>query len=281
MKTWIIILFGILVTQSLRAQEHKETIKKTLPLPTGDNVVLVVENIFGNVEVEGYSGDEVIFEIQSEISADNQEKLEDALKKVFVSFDIRKDTVDVFLDGTCGCRRDKYHRFNWEENCDFKFRFDFNVKVPQRANLHVSTVIDGKVEIKNIAGNVTARNVNGDINVEKITGPADVHVINGDVNVRYDKSPHKNSKYYSLNGTVNVYYPSDLSADMSFKTFQGEMYTNFDISEWLPPLISSTKSKDKNITRYKIEKKSQFRVGKGGVSIDFETFNGDVYVRKI
>jgi hypothetical protein len=275
------LLFGILASVGLLAQQHHETIKKTMPLPQSDNAVLVIENVFGSIEVEGYEGTEVIFEIENEFSADTSEELEKAMKKVFLAFEIKEDTLDVFPNGTCGCRQNRHRNFDWSDACDFKYKYDFKVKVPVRANINVSTVVDGKIEIKNIQGNVVARNVNGDINMDKITGSADVNDINGNVEVRYIKSPNQHSKYYSLNGNVNVYYPSDLSADMSFKSFQGEMYTNFEVSEWLPPLILSTQSKDKNSTKYKVENKLLFRVGKGGIKIDFETFNGDVFVRKI
>ncbi len=280
MKTLIAIIFGIIVSVNLFAQQHHETIKKTIPLPVGENAVLVIENIFGNVEVEGYSGTDVLFEVESKFSADTEEELEQAMKKVYLSFQTRHDTLDVFVDGICGCHRERKWNFNWND-CDIEYRYDFKVKVPFRTNLCASTVTNGIVDIKNIQGKIVAENVNGSINIDKITGPVDVNSINGNIDVTYTQSPSKSSKYYSLNGIVNIYYPSDLSADMNFKSFQGEMYTNFEVSEWLPPIILSTQLKDKNKTKYKIENKSSFRIGKGGITIDFETFNSDVFVRKI
>ncbi|NQU87515.1 MAG: hypothetical protein HQ541_17315 [Mariniphaga sp.] len=280
MKQFFIIVIALIVSFAVNAQQHKETIKKEIIFPESADAVLVIENIFGDIQVEGYSGDRVVLEIDNEFNADTEKELEEAMKKVFLAFETRDDTIDVFLDGICGCHHNKSRNYNWNQ-CEFEFRYDFKVKVPIRANINISTVNDGVVYIENISGKVAASNVNGGITVENISGPANVHAINGEVVVRHAKNPSGKSKYYSLNGDVNVYYHSNLSADMRFKSFQGDMFTNFDISEWLAPVIKTTQSKNKNGTSYRIENKTAVRIGKGGVILDFETFNGDVYVRKI
>jgi DUF4097 and DUF4098 domain-containing protein YvlB len=280
MKFIFTIILATFICCTVYPQQHKETIKKEIDFPEGKNAVLVIENISGKIEIEGYSGDKVSIEIYNEFFADSKEELEEAMKKVYLSFETRKDTVDIFLDGVCGCNRDRHRNNNWER-CDFDYRYDFKVKVPVRANLRLSTVNKGDVKVKNVSGEVFARNVNGGIFVENISGATDVHTINGDVEIRYSKNPDKHSKYYSLNGDVNVYYFPNLSADMYFKSFQGDMFTNFEIAERLPPVKLSTKTKNGKGTTYKIENKSAVRIGKGGVLLDFETFNGDVYVRKI
>lgn len=271
-----LMLTGIITS----AQQHKETITKEVDFPITTGAVLVVENIFGDIEVEGYNGDTVILEVEKEFSADDKNELEESLKKVFLTVETRDDTVDIFLGGVCGCQRQERRNQNWNQ-CNFKFNFDFKVKVPKGANINVSTVNDGEVDVQNLTGEVIASNVNGGINARNISGPTNVHTINGNVEIRYAKNPTKKSSYYSLNGDVNVYYYPNLSAEMRFKSFQGDMFTNFDIAERLPPVLSSTSSKNKSNTTYRIENKSALRVGKGGVILDFETFNGDVYIRKI
>lgn len=276
MSIFMCVLFVI----SAGAQEHKETIAKEITLPESKNAVLVVENIFGNIEVEGYSGKNIIFEIKSEFKAGSEKELSEAMEKVFLAFETRSDTVDVFPDGLCGCHRNKYNNNNWKQ-CDFKFRYDFKIKVPESVNINVSTINDGEVKIRNISGEVVARNINGGIIVDEISGMANIHTINGNVDVRYSGNPNQDSKYYSLNGDVNVYYFPELSADLSFKSFQGDMFTNFNIAEKLPPLIVQSKSKNNKSTTYRIENRTAVRVGKGGVKLDFETFNGDVFIRKI
>ena len=280
-KYFLTVILCLGIAGIATARPYRETIKKEIPFPGGDNAVLILENIFGNMEVEGYSGDQVILEINEEYNPDSDEELAEIKRKAYITFDTYGDTVDVFVDGVCGCSRPGKNRNSRWEKCDYDYRFDFKVKVPSRANIKVSTVNEGDVKISGITGEVVARNVNGGIFVDGISGPADVHTINSDVEVKYTKNPNKHSKYYSLNGDVNVYYYPNLSADLHFKSFQGDLYTNFDISEKLPPVKLETTAKNRKGTTYRIEDRTAVRIGQGGVQLDFETFNGDVFVRKI
>jgi hypothetical protein len=280
MKRLMSIFGCVFLVLTTIAQEHKETIRKEITLPESKNAVLVVENIFGNIEVEGYDGENIIFEIKSEIKAHSEKELKEAMEKVFLTFETRLDTVHVFPDGLCGCHRNKYNKNNWNQ-CNFKFKYDFKLKVPERANINVSTINDGEVKIRHISGEVVARNINGGITAEEISGMTNIHTINGNVEVRYSKNPNQDSKYYTLNGNVNVYYFPELSADLSFKSFQGNMFTNFSTAEKLPPVIVQSSSKNDKSTTYRIENRTAFRIGKGGVKLDFETFNGNVFIRKI
>ncbi len=279
-RYFLTVILNLAITLTLTAKPYQETIKKEIPFPDSDDAVLILENIFGRIEVEGYDGDKIIFEINEEYNTDSKEEFEEVKRKVYLTFNTYGDTVDVFTDGVCGCHQDKY-RNRLREKCNYDYRFDFKVKVPMRANIRVSTVNDGDVKISGITGEVVAENVNGGIFIDGISGSVDVHTINGDVEVRYTKNPDKYSKYYTLNGNVNVYYHQGLSADLRFKSFQGDLYTNFDISEKLPPVRLAPTIKSRNGTTYKIEDRTAVRIGKGGVLLDFETFNGDVFVRKI
>ena len=104
--------------------------------------------------------------------------------------------------------------------------------------------------------------------------------INGDVEIKYKKNPTVGSRYYTLNGDLSVYYLPSLSADMSFKSFNGKFFTDFDIEERLPAkLTKSERGNGKGMTD-KIEERTAVRVGNGGLALDFETFNGDIFIRK-
>ena len=281
MKQLFTIVICGLCTMAVNAAAHKETIRKEMVLPESENAVLLLENVFGNIEVEGYSGKTVVFEIQSQISADTDAELKEAMEKVFLTFETCGDTVAVFTDGLCGCSRKNRPR-NFDRNeCDIKFKYDFKIKVPQRANINVSTINEGEVVVHSISGEVVANNINGGITVSEISGRANIHTINGKVDVKYAKNPGQDSKYYSLNGSVNVYYSPELSADVSFKSFTGDLYSNFTVAENLPPAITKSADKSRQPAIYRIEKKTVVRIGKGGVKLDFETFNGDVFIRKI
>ena len=281
MRYLLTTFIGLAIAWTATAESYHETVRKTIPLPEGNDAVLILENISGRMVVESYEGEQVELEINEEYNTDSKEELAEIKRKIYMTFNTHGDTVDVFTDGVCGCARNNRYRNSHWEKCNYDYRFDFKVRVPARANLLVSTINNGDINISGVSGRIVARNVNGGIFIDRISGPADIHTINGNVEVRYAKNPDKHSKYYSLNGNVNVYFHPGLSADLHFKSFQGDLYTNFDITENLPPARLTTTTKGHNGTTYRIEDRTAVRIGNGGTLLDFETFNGDVFVRKI
>ncbi len=68
-----------------------------------------------------------------------------------------------------------------------------------------------------------------------------------------------------------------LAANLRFESFNGEFYTNIDKLETLPPEIEKNTKDD--LIKYKIAG-NRYRAGNGGVKMDFETFNGNVYLKE-
>lgn len=83
-----------------------------------------------------------------------------------------------------------------------------------------------------------------------------------------------------LNGKLTVEFPEDLSADCSFKSFNGEFFTNFENIENLPSKIQKIVNTNGNETTHKLNQGSKIRIGKGGKDLNFETFNGNIYIKK-
>ncbi|WP_332368540.1 hypothetical protein [Spirosoma telluris] len=75
-------------------------------------------------------------------------------------------------------------------------------------------------------------------------------------------------------------YPGNLSADLQFKTFQGKFYTDFPNTEVLPVQAIKTTQKTGDGTVYKLNKNVAIRIGSGGKTFKFETFNGSIYIKK-
>jgi DUF4097 and DUF4098 domain-containing protein YvlB len=154
---------------------------------------------------------------------------------------------------------------------------DFTLKVPFAMNVVVSTVNDGNIVIQQVGGAVQANNVNGSIKLANLTRETHASTINGDVDIEYDKNPGKECRFYSLNGDINAFFQKGLAANLSFESFNGEFYTNIDKIEHLPASVESSK-KGEGI-KYKVNG-NRYKVGTGGALLDFETFNGNVYLKE-
>ena len=280
MKSIIGLVVFLLVIRSGFPQERQETVKKEITFSSASDRTLWIDNISGNIKVEGYNGTSASIEVNKKIEAKSQTELDKYWNQVKLITDNSKDTIEVYLDGLCDCHCDHHHYIHGN-GCEYNidFSFDFAIKVPFKTNLLLSTVNNGEINVDHVTGTFYLRNVNGGITMNEVSGPTDVHTINGDVIIKYSENPVNDSKYYTLNGKLNVYYLPDLSAEMSFKSFNGEFYTNFNISDNIQSRLVTNDVKS-NSTTYKIDERTAVKVGKGGIKLDFETFNGNIFIRK-
>lgn len=142
----------------------------------------------------------------------------------------------------------------------------------------VSTINDGEISVENVKGVVHASNINGGVKLKNLMREADASTINGDVDIEYAKNPVKDCRFYSLNGDINAWFQKGLAANMSFESFNGSFYTNIEKLDVLP--VSVEKDNTDKGTKYKVSD-NRYKIGTGGVAfLDFETFNGNVYLKE-
>ncbi|MVM33044.1 hypothetical protein GO755_23590 [Spirosoma sp. HMF4905] len=288
MKLFIIpVLAGLVLSCAqtpATAQEFKEHVSKEFTVSKAATGALAIYNVNGFIKVEGYSGDKVVIEVDKSITAKNNEDLEIGKKEFQLQFGQQGDSIVAYIAEPFDSRpRRSRNRNNWNNNdrdVDYDFTLNFTVKVPNQMNLVVSTVNRGNVTVKDVNGTLRARNVNGAITLTNIKGTTDAHTINGNLDVDYVANPPENSSYYTLNGNINVSYPANLSADLQFKTFQGKFFTDFPNTEVLPVQAIKTTEHNGEGTVYKLNKNIAIRIGNGGKTFKFETFNGSIYIKK-
>ena len=293
MKT-IIFIITILIQYTVSAQSFTEKITKELSFEKkGVDNALMISNINGNVKVTGYDGDKVMVEVTRTIKGKTPERLEKGKAQIKLGIIDRADTIILYTEGLCS-RFGKSSKKNgdwgqrngwgyqWNDKDDdckelVDYTFDYVIKVPMSVNLLVSTVNQGDLEIENLRGSIMANNVNGSIKLSNISREATASTINGNVDITYTKNPEKACRFYTLNGDINAWFQKGLSANMSFESFNGELFTNVPRLESLPVAIE--KKETEKGTKFKVNG-NRFKVGDGGVVLDFETFNGDVYVKE-
>lgn len=293
MKFNLIYLF-LLLGFVVHGQVHKENITKELRFSSqSPENLFILENINGNVAVEGYNGQTIVLEVIKTIEASENSDLETGKKEIQLGIVEKGDVIWAYMITPCTKEytgltseelREGRNR-NWKENCrwetNYEYQLDFRVKVPQNIMLDVSTINNGEVTLNNVSGSlIKANNINGGITLDGIVGDVELNTINGDLNLTYTKNPTGKSKYYSLNGDINAFFQKGLSADLFFESFSGDFYTSLNNLEALPVEMKEKREKEKGIA-YKIGGKSGVRVGNGQAHLEFETFNGNVYVKEV
>lgn len=294
MKNFILLLV-LVISAQLHAQQHKERITKSLNFEnsSGDNT-LIIENINGEILVEGYDGNLIQVEVEKEIMAKSDRLISAGKVDIKLGIIQKEGLILLYMDSPCSAIDPKAvtkedlldNRWNnsWRNNCNWNPRYDyrlnFKLRVPRNINLSATTVNHGDITVENINGALKVQNVNGAITLEQVSGKTDVNTINGNVDITYTQNPDGDSYYYTLNGDVNVYFKKGLSAEMYFKSFNGDFFTDIDEISTLENTIEKKIVNGKKGVRYKIGDRSGVKVRQGGYKLEFETFNGDVYVRE-
>lgn len=282
MKKLIIpILSGVVLScTNAPAQEPKftETIKKEFVV--SPNSVLAVYNIDGFIKVEGYDGNKVLIEVDKTISGKTNEIVEKGKQEFKLEFEQKADSVIAYITEPMDSRPNRNKWNNDHRKIQYQYNLNFTIKVPKSMNLSVSTINNGDITIADVSGFMKVNNINGKITVKNAQKANDIHTINGDVNINYTVLPPDSAKYYTLNGNLTVVFPNNLSADCSFKSFNGDFYTDFEDIEKLPARVTKTINETDKGTTHKLNKGSRIRIGSGGKNLNFETFNGNIYIKK-
>jgi len=290
-KTLKSLLAVLLITLSpfarITAQSFTDKIVRELSFEKqSSSNTLIVANINGSIKVEGYSGSKILIEVERTVHAKTSARLEQGRTEVQLLHINRIDSLIVYASN--GCNKFNYHKKNgkrewsygWDDsNCDpsYDYVMNFSIKVPFGINVEVSTVNEGNVSIENVQGAVKANNVNGSIRLTALKGATKAHTINGNVDLDYASNPVEDCKYYTLNGDINAWFKKGLTANMSFKSFNGEFFTNVSQLESLPATIEKEHRNDG--VKYKVNN-SRYKISNGGANLDFETFNGNVILKE-
>jgi hypothetical protein len=143
-------------------------------------------------------------------------------------------------------------------------------------------VNDGNINVTGVDGELDINDVNGEVTLKNISGSAVAHALNGKVLVTFNRiDPQKPMAFSSLNGTIDVTFPADLKANISLRTDNGEVFSDFDVK--LQPIAPQTVEDDHakgGKFRVKIEKTVRGTINGGGQEIQFKNFNGNIYLRK-
>jgi hypothetical protein len=270
-----------LLEASAQQQEFKQHISKEFTVQKGAGGVLALYNLNGSLNVEGYSGDKVLIEIDERITADDSQTLEVGKKEFKLGFDQTGDSIIVYIAEPFDTRPCRNCDRGWNrKDIDYDFDLAFTIKVPYHLNLDISTVNKGDITVESVSGALRVNNVNGKITIKDAKSDTRAHTVNGDLTVNYLTAPSGNSEWYTLNGKLSVTFPASLSADLQFKSMNGSFFTDFPKWEVLPVKVTKNVQKSGSGTEYKLIIDRQIRIGDGGRLFKFETLNGNIYIKR-
>ncbi|RIV17258.1 hypothetical protein DYU11_32640 [Fibrisoma montanum] len=157
---------------------------------------------------------------------------------------------------------------------------NLTIKVPQRFSLKLSTVNTGDIIVENVNGELEINNVNGPIELTNISGSAVANTVNGDLRAVFREVDSKTPMAFStLNGRVDVTFPSNAKANVKMKSDRGDIFSDFDIDiEKAQP--KATRSSQSGMYRVSVEDWVYGKINGGGPEIMMKSMQGSIFVRK-
>jgi DUF4097 and DUF4098 domain-containing protein YvlB len=265
MKT--LLLLGIFLVStsaeaqtSVSAQRAQEKVDIRIPASEFNaETFFHMKNINGDLNAEGYDGDEIIITGTKIVTS-----------KPRLIGDFNPD--EIYLDRLDG--DNSIFIFVRQPGLEVKIEGD---KLPRYLMSEFSTINDGEVVVTGMSTGVKANNVNGSVFVNDAAGKVDANTVNGNIRVEFAEAPEHDSEFHTVNGTIEVYAPKNLSAVVTFRSLNGELYTDFNNIEYLPNRVN--KSQD-GTTRYSIEQTAPIQIGEGGPELRFRLLNGNAYIKQ-
>ena len=268
----IVIALGIGIVHA----QDRETFKKSLNFSEPSKTKkVIVDNIWGSIDVRGYSGENVEAIIHKTIKGDTKSVREKARNDVQLDISELNNEIEFYIDGPFRDDENK-RRMRHNNRLDYEVHYEFELKIPFDCDLYVRNVTDGDVSVKNIKGDFDVKNISGAVEMIEMEGSGKAYALSEDLKVLFKKNPKNNSYFGSLSGDVNVYFLKDFSADCRVKTFTGDIYTDFDVT-YLPGRPATKEVKNGKFL-YKKDGFMGVQIGKGGPTIEFDGFSGDIHI---
>ena len=253
------------------------TDKVTVPLTDPARPVkLKVGILSGSITVKGYSGKEVI--VEAKTHPEDEEGDEDSenagkrkgLKRIpnsstGLTIEEEDNTVRVSNSGRWGSQK-----------------VDITVQVPVNCSMQLSTVNDGDIDVSGVKGELDINNTNGSVTAKDISGSIVAHALNGNILVTMPSvNTEKPMSFSSLNGEIDVTFPSTIKATLQIDDEQGEVYSDFDMSlDRAKPVVEESPKTKGGKYKVTIEKAMKGSINGGGQEIQFKNYNGNIYIRK-
>ena len=273
------LLWAVMLAPVALLAQEQETIHKTF---SGAKSI-EIDNVNGSIHVTGYDGAEIQMDAHKTLTADSAERADAARREVKLDITEAGGDVRVYVDGPFRCHCEDRRSFRDRNNMNehgrrgYKVAYDFEVKVPRAIAIYLGTINQGHINVEKTAGDFDIENINGGVQMDDIAGSGRVYALNDKVGVTFVNNPERASYFGSLNGSVDVWFQPNLSADARVKTFNGGIYTDFPVT-YLPMAASSGERRDGKFV-YKSNNFQGVRIGNGGPELKFENFNGDIRIR--
>ena len=266
----MLILLGLGTSRAMGQDDIIDRL--SVPFSNPDEQGLIeVGLVNGSITVTGYDGDEVIVEARTrmkKISDGESGKVQGMIR------------IPVTTTGLTVEEDDNVMEIDTES---WKRTIDLDIQVPVNTSLKLSTVNHGDIQVQDVRGEIDVNNINGKVTLLNISGAVVAHALNKDLIVTMDDVfPDKAMSFSTLNGDIDVVFPANLKANVNLKADNGDIYSDFEIQLSKEPKKVVEENTRSTGGKYKVrvERSIHGTINGGGPEILFNSFQGDIFIRK-
>lgn len=143
-------------------------------------------------------------------------------------------------------------------------------------------MLSGNISISHISGDIEVSTREGNISLDNVSGEVVANSVDGELLVTFKEVTKEESMAFStIDGDIDVTFPSNIEATISAKNVDGEIYTDFDID--ITHLRGVDVERDR---RWRNGWTGMFgntvtgKINGGGSRILISTVEGNIYIRK-
>src|ERR1700732_3741898 len=226
-----------------------------------------VSMVNGGSHVKGHDGKEVV--VEAHVRNHENSRNEGGPKRLTISttgLSVEEENNEVNIN------TESYNR-----------AIDVTVSVPVHTSLKLRVINDGDIAVTGVDGEIDAGDINGAVTLNNVSASVVAHALNGHVYATLTRvEPQKAMAFSSLNGDIDVTFPADLKANVSIRSDQGDVFSDFDVqlqTTTAQPVVEDSRGHGGKY-RVKIDKTVRGTINGGGPEIQFRNFQGKIYIRK-
>ena len=211
-----------------------------------------LENINGAVEITSW--DQQVIQVVATIKADDQE-------------DRDRITVDMQQNGRGVKVETRYKKdSSWGfKNNNNSGDVSYSVMVPADIDLSSIELVNGSLVIENVHGDINVELVNGSVKATGLMGSSEISSVNGSIKAKYKSlsDDFEQVKIQTVNGSIKVYLPENISASVDAETLHGSIKNGFGLSNDEDSFMGKNLKGD---------------IGSGDARISLESVNGSIKI---
>ncbi len=177
-----------------------------------------LENINGPVHITSWDRNEV--KVDAVKRAWSKERLDEAK----IEIDSHPDSLSIHTEYP------SHNNSFWGDRHDNPASVEYTLIVPRRARLDEIKLVNGALEIQDVAGEVHASCVNGRLQARNLEGRTELETVNGELDASMNRLPSSPLELSAVNGALRLTLPSDAKADIEANTVSGGISNDFGLS---------------------------------------------------